>query len=102
MNHTHHDVSLVLGKARKVGLGANDGERAPVDRIAVADIVVAAHRGPPRVRTSCASRSGNASAVTEHDRTPSAKTSQRPSPPNTATGAGAGWAQPLAQPETWM
>ena len=102
MNHAHHDIGLVLGKARKVGLGANDGERALVDRIAVANIVVTAHREPPRARTSCTSRSGNASAVTEHDSTPSANTSQRPSRPNTARGAGAGWAQPLAQPEIWM
>ena len=77
MDHAHHDISLVLGKARKVGLGADDGERALVDRIAVANIVVTAHREPPRARTSCTSCSGNASAVTEHDSTPSTNTSQR-------------------------
>ena len=88
-------------RERSVSARMMANERS-VDRVAVADIVVAAHREPPRARTSCAICSGNASAVTEHDSAPSTNTSQRPSRPNTATGAGAGCAQPLAQPETWM
>ena len=67
MDHAHHDISLILGKARKIGLGTNDCERALVDRVAVADVIVAVHREAPRELTSCATCFGNASAVTEHD-----------------------------------
>ena len=65
MDHPHHDLGLVFGKARKIGLGADDCERALVDRVAVADVIVAVHREAPRELTSCATCFGNSSAVTE-------------------------------------
>ena len=38
MDHAHRDLGLLGGEARQVGLGADDGERALVDRGAVAQI----------------------------------------------------------------
>ncbi len=38
MDHAHRDVGFFGGKARQVGFGADDGERALVDRRAVAQI----------------------------------------------------------------
>ena len=46
MDHADRDIGLGLGKARQIGLGADDGEGALVDRVAVVDIVVGGHRHP--------------------------------------------------------
>ena len=46
MDHADDDALRRAGKARKVGLGADDRERAAIDLGAVADVVAAgAHRG---------------------------------------------------------
>ena len=43
MDHADGDIGLGFGEARQVGLGANDGEGALVDRRAVVDVVVGGH-----------------------------------------------------------
>ena len=45
MDHAHRDLGLFGGKARQVGLGADDGERALIDRRAVAQIGRALRHG---------------------------------------------------------
>ena len=49
MDHAHGDLGLLRRKAAKVGLGADDGEGALVDRSAVAQIGGLSH-GRPRLR----------------------------------------------------
>src|SRR2546421_89292 len=56
MNHAHDHVGLVLRKVREIGLGADDSERALIDRVAIAQIGFSHDRprssasgaGPPR------------------------------------------------------
>ena len=48
MDHAHRDIGFVGGEARKVGLGADDGEGALVDRGAVADDNRGAQHRRPR------------------------------------------------------
>ena len=43
MDHADGDIGLGVGEARQVGLGANDGEGALVDRVTVVDVVVGDH-----------------------------------------------------------
>ena len=66
MDHAHRDVGFLGRKARQIGLGADDGERALIDRRAVAQIGGALRHGRPRVwsRAYFAIAAGNSSAAT--------------------------------------
>src|SRR5690606_22033333 len=46
MDHADGDIGLGLGEAREIGLSANDGEGALIDRVAVVHIVVGRHAHP--------------------------------------------------------
>src|SRR5262245_49916134 len=54
MDHADRDLGLLFREARQVGLGADDGEGALIDRVAVLDVVVFAHCGPST--NACARR----------------------------------------------
>ncbi len=43
MDHAHGDFGLIFGKARKIGLGADDRKGTLVNRVAAADIIVVWH-----------------------------------------------------------
>ena len=48
MEHAHRDLGFARREAREIGLGADDGERALVDRRAVAQICRGLRHGRPR------------------------------------------------------
>ena len=72
VDHAHGDIGLVRREARQVGLGADDGEGALVDRRAIPDVVGAEHRhaclkvcatsGPSLRKQAAASSPGSFSA----------------------------------------
>ena len=91
LDHPYHDIGLVIGKARKVGFGADDFERALINRSRRrADNHACSSQAAPRPRPARQTVPGSASAATvslqhavgEHVATPIAA--------NTASGAGAG------------
>lgn len=43
VDHAHGDFGLIVGEARKIGLGTDNGKGTLVDRIAAADIIVVWH-----------------------------------------------------------
>ena len=108
MDHAHGDLGLLGGEARQVGFGADDGEGALVDRGAVAQIGLPLSHGRARRFGGDAHDLGDERRRHRRDnaasRAPSrcgrCRSRARFRPRSAA--AGAGWAQPLAQPEMWM
>src|SRR5690606_11755236 len=103
MDHADRNVCFAGREARQVGLLANGGEGALVDRGAVADVVVADHSagsGWMASAASAASGSGNITSGVSLAR-PSRTSATPASVPTSTRLAGVGWAQPLAQPEMW-
>ena len=110
MDHAHRDLGLVRGEARQIGLGADDGERALVDRGAVAQIVPRAQTWPLLAGSRCARCARSPRAIRPPTPTacgisraePSAMSAQPFGRTDDGQRRGPGWAQPLAQPEMWI
>src|SRR6185295_3306672 len=101
MDHAHDHRLLFICEARKFRLGANDGERLPVDRRTVS-LVGMQHQRPPNSEAGSARiasrlnprRTGLSRVVPQRIRS-------KPWPVATSViDAAAARAQPLAQPET--
>src|SRR5690606_36367506 len=100
MDHAHGKLGLVFGKAGQIGLAADDGEGLPVNGVAILDVVVLRHRPSRQARAGTSPASSTISSGVS----PARPRKRRPIPsarPTSVISAGRGWAQPLAQPETW-